>query len=61
MSKYVIGIDYGTLSARALLIELQSGAEIAEAEYTYPHAILQDSDFAGVRLSRDAALQHPRD
>lgn len=61
MSKYVIGIDYGTLSARALLIELQSGAEIAEAEYVYPHGILSDSDFAGVRLSRDTALQHPRD
>ena len=29
MKKYVIGIDYGTLSARALLLDLTTGEETA--------------------------------
>ena len=30
---YVIGIDYGTLSARAVLMEAESGRELAESVY----------------------------
>ncbi|CAG0952443.1 partial Ribulokinase, partial [Anaerolineae bacterium] len=28
---YTIGIDYGTLSGRALLVDVHSGAEVATA------------------------------
>ena len=36
MAKYVIGIDFGTLSARALLVHAKTGEEIASCEYKYP-------------------------
>ena len=31
-NKYVIGVDYGTLSGRALLVRVSDGAEIATAK-----------------------------
>lgn len=61
MSKYVIGLDYGTLSARALLVDLATGQELAEAEFVYPHAVLGQDDFPGSSIGNDAALQDPQD
>lgn len=29
--KYVIGVDFGALSARALLVEIESGKAVSEA------------------------------
>lgn len=40
-SKYVIGVDYGTLSARAILVSVGSGEVMAESVYEYPHGILE--------------------
>ena len=34
MSKYVIGIDYGTLSGRCVLVDMNSGEEVAESALT---------------------------
>ena len=31
--KYTIGIDFGTLSARAVALELDTGIEVAEAVF----------------------------
>lgn len=61
MSKYVIGLDYGTLSARALLVDVATGRELAEAEFVYPHAVLGQDDFPGASIGADAALQDPKD
>ena len=61
MSKYVIGLDYGTLSARALLVDVATGQELAQAEFVYPHAVLGQEDFPGASIGADAALQHPQD
>ena len=61
MKKYSIGIDYGTLSARAVLCELQGGKEIAEREFKYPHAVIEGDYFDGVTLDKNVALQHPKD
>ena len=61
MSKYSIGIDYGTLSARALLVDLENGNECAEAVYEYPHAVMSETFLDGTPLPTDFALQHPRD
>lgn len=61
MKKYSVGIDYGTLSARAVLIELDSGREIAEREMKYPHAVITDGFFDGITLEKTVALQHPQD
>ena len=63
MEKYTIGIDYGTLSGRAVLVDVQNGAELAVSSFDYPHAVIEDklpgSD--GVVLGIDWALQHPQD
>lgn len=40
MEKYTIGVDYGTLSGRALLVEVSTGRELASAVYEYPHAVM---------------------
>lgn len=33
---YVIGVDYGTASVRAMVVDAKNGHEIASAEYEYP-------------------------
>ena len=56
-TKYTIGLDYGTNSVRALIVNVANGAEIAAAVWTYAHGT------QGVVLSRDPNLarQHPAD
>jgi L-ribulokinase len=56
-SRYTIGLDYGTNSVRALLVDTADGAEIATAIWSYEHG------HAGVVLDRDPNLarQHPAD
>lgn len=61
-NKYVIGVDYGTLSGRALLVRVSDGSEIATAVYEYPHAVIEDKlPNSGVKLPPDWALQVPTD
>lgn len=67
--KYVIGVDYGTLSGRALLVRVSDGAELASAVFEYPHAVLEESlaigaaagKKGGAKLPADWALQVPQD
>ena len=40
MKKYAIGVDYGTLSGRALLIDCATGEELASAVFDYPHGVM---------------------
>ena len=40
MEKYTIGIDYGTLSGRAVLVSVKDGTEIASAIFDYPHVVM---------------------
>jgi L-ribulokinase len=56
-AQYTIGLDYGTNSVRALIVNVATGAEIASAVWTYAHGT------QGVILSRDPNLarQHPQD
>ena len=61
MSKYTIGVDFGTLSVRALVVDISNGREMACAEYTYPHAVMTESLPDGTPLAPDWALQHPAD
>jgi L-ribulokinase len=61
-NKYVIGVDYGTLSGRALLVRISDGAEIATSVYEYPHAVIEDLlPTSGAKLPPDWALQVPAD
>lgn len=59
--KYVIGIDFGTLSARAVLVNAETGEEIAEKTAVYAHGVMDEKLHTGKALPRDFALQHPTD
>ena len=37
--KYTLGIDFGSLSGRAVLADVRNGAELASAVMDYPHAV----------------------
>src|SRR6516165_1523202 len=56
-AQYTIGLDYGTNSVRALIVDAASGREVGTAVWNYEHGT------AGVILSRDPNLarQHPAD
>ncbi|MDR3051707.1 MAG: ribulokinase [Oscillospiraceae bacterium] len=61
MAKYSIGIDFGTLSGRAVLVRVSDGAELADSAYGYPHGVMDEALPDGTRLGMDWALQHPQD
>ena len=62
MAKYVIGIDFGTLSARAILVDVSNGEMIASSAMDYPHGVMEKVLPDGVtKLEPDWALQHPKD
>lgn len=61
MSKYSIGIDFGTLSGRAILVDVKSGEELATSTLEYKHAVMEHSLPSGKELPTDWALQHPQD
>ena len=61
---YAVGIDFGTESARALLVDCSDGSELGTSIHTYENGVLDsrlpppDDD---VELAPDWALQDPRD
>src|SRR5689334_1090680 len=58
MSKYALGIDYGTNSVRALIVDVQTGEEVATSVSNY----LSGQD--GILLDPkdpDLARQNPQD
>ncbi len=59
---YVVGVDYGTLSGRALVVRVSDGEEIGTAVHEYPHAVM-DAELAatGQKLPPEWALQVPQD
>lgn len=58
--KYSIGLDFGTLSARAVIADTQNGETMPyESVFTYPHAILTELNNQALPLRY--ALQHPQD
>lgn len=61
MKKYSMGIDYGTLSARAILVDLDTGKAVGDSEFVYPHAVMTDKLPDGTALAENTALQHPQD
>lgn len=61
MSKFTIGIDFGTLSARAVLVDVHSGAVAACARHEYCHGVMESSLPDGTALPENWALQYPGD
>jgi len=60
--RYVIGVDYGTLSGRALVVRVSDGAEHGTAVHEYEHAVMDATLAAtGAALPPEWALQDPND
>lgn len=60
--RYVIGVDYGTLSGRALVVRVSDGAELGTAVHEYEHAVMDTTLAAtGAALPPEWALQDPND
>ena len=61
-SACAIGLDFGTASARTLLLDLSSGEELAVSEVAYAHGVIDNTlPGTGERLPPDWALQDPDD
>jgi L-ribulokinase len=61
-ARYVVGIDFGTLSGRAVVVDSRDGAELGSAVYDYPHAVMDHTLAAtGAELPPQWALQDPED
>lgn len=61
MHKYSIGVDFGTLSGRAVLVDTTTGVEVAVAVHDYSHGVMDEKLPDGTPLGVDWALQHPQD
>jgi L-ribulokinase len=61
-AKYVVGVDFGTLSGRAVVVAVDDGAELGSAVHEFPHAVIdRELPASGERLPPDWALQDPED
>lgn len=61
-AKYAVGVDFGTLSGRAVVVRIRDGAELGAAVHDYRHGVM-DAVLAssGQPLPLDWALQDPED
>ena len=57
----VVGVDYGTLSGRAVVVRVSDGQELGSAVHDYPHAVLDAALPTGQPLRPEWALQVPAD
>jgi L-ribulokinase len=58
----VVGIDFGTLSGRAVVVRVRDGAELGSAVHAYRHGVLDRAlPATGRPLPPDWALQVPED
>ncbi len=60
MANYSIGLDFGTLSVRGVLVNISSGEIEASSEYEYPHGVMDRLE-GGRRMPLGTALAHPAD
>lgn len=62
MSKFAIGLDYGTESGRALVVDVATGRVVGTAVYRYADGVI-DEHLPGttIKLEPDSALQNPND
>jgi L-ribulokinase len=62
VTDYAVGIDFGTLSGRAVVVRVSDGAELGSAVHEYSSAVIEESlPASGQRLPPDWALQDPED
>jgi L-ribulokinase len=58
---FVVGVDFGTLSARALVVRVSDGGEAGTAVSEYPHGAIDRALDGYGELPPDWALQDPAD
>jgi L-ribulokinase len=59
---YVVGVDFGTLSGRAVVVRVSDGAELGSAVYEFPHGAMDRTlASSGASLPPQWALQDPGD
>lgn len=56
-----VGIDFGTLSGRALVVAVEDGRELGSAVHEYAHGVVESALPDGRPLPQDWALQIPQD
>ena len=57
-----VGVDFGTLSGRAVVVRVRDGAELGSGVWEYEHGVVDDTlPAGGRRLPPDWALQVPAD
>lgn len=61
MEKYVVGVDFGTLSARAVIASVKDGTIYGESTSEYRHAVIDKMLPGNIPLGKDWALQYPAD
>jgi L-ribulokinase len=62
VTRYAVGIDFGTESGRAVLVDVADGSELGTAVYPYRHGVIDEHlPESGVELEPDWALQDPED
>ncbi len=60
--RFVVGVDFGTLSGRAIVVRVDDGAEMGSAVHDYPHGVMDERlATTGEELPPDWALQVPED
>lgn len=60
--KYAIGVDFGTLSGRAVVVDVANGKELATAVHEYSNGVIDEFlPGTNIRLEPDWALQDPND
>ena len=59
---FVVGIDYGTESGRAVVVRVSNGAIVGQSIVPYPDGVIDEQlPGGGPKLRPDWALQNPRD
>ena len=64
MASYVIGVDFGTESGRAVVIDAADGRELGSSVYAYSNGVIDEAlpaPDADIRLAPEWALQDPQD
>ncbi|MBJ7359445.1 ribulokinase [Nocardioides sp.] len=59
--QFTVGVDFGTLSGRAVVVRVADGAELGSAVHEYAHGVLDARLPSGPGLPPDWALQVPGD
>jgi L-ribulokinase len=58
----VVGVDFGTLSGRAVVVRVEDGAELGSAVHDFPHGVIErELPATGAPLPAQWALQEPED